>query len=57
MEGLSGHSNKGSVPLWHKDVPLPEEGVLETCKVDPCVSSGVKEPRPDDEVVVAELIL
>lgn len=57
MEGLSGHSNKGSVPLWHKDVPLPEEGVLETCKMDPCVSSGVKEPRPDDEVVVAELIL
>ena len=54
VEGLSGHSCKGSVPLWQNDVPLPEEGVLETCGVDPCVLSGVKEPRPDVDVVFAE---
>ena len=52
--GLSGHSYRGSVPLWQNDVPLPEEGVLETCGVDPCVPSGVKEPRPDVDVVCAE---
>ena len=52
VDGLSGHSYKGSVPLWHKAVPLPEDaGVV------PCVSSGVKEPRPDVEAVFADWTL
>ena len=57
VEVLSGHSYRGLVPLWQNNVPRPEEGVQETCGVDPFVSSGVKEPRPDVEAVVAELIL
>lgn len=54
VEGLSGHSNKGSVPLWHQDVSLPDEGKL---RVGPCVSSGLKEPLPDVEAVFDELTL
>ena len=54
VEGLSGHSNKGSVPLWHQDVSLPDEGKL---RVGLCVSSGLKEPLPDVEAVFDELTL
>ena len=56
VEDLSGHSNSGSVPLLHTAVPRPEDGVLEACGVDveSRAFSGVNEPRPDVEEVLAE---
>ena len=53
---LSGHSYHGSVPLWHSAVPRPDEGVLETrgANDESWAFSGVNEPRPDVEAVLAE---
>lgn len=53
---LSGHSYNGSVPRLHRVVPRPEEGVADACGVDvePHAFSGVNEPRPDVEEVLAE---
>ena len=56
VDGLSGHSHSGSVPLWQNAVARSGEEAEETCAVDSWQLSGVNEPRPDVEVVLPEWI-
>ena len=56
VDGLSGHSYSGSVPLWQNAVARSGEEAEETCAVDSWQLSGVNEPRPDVEVVLPEWI-
>ena len=56
VDGLSGHSHSGSVPLWQNAVARSGKEAEETCAVDSWQLSGVNEPRPDVEVVLPEWI-